>query len=568
VDISNNDQHRITYHRENAPEQEQTLMVPAGIRLDEAVAQAGYDLRKHCGGAGICGKCQIIVEHQKVLACQTVVTSDLDVLIPNTSLRVNEQDVVVPMTTHLPPLKRNGESFPPKEGNYYGSPPLEGCHNGVVVQRMGEHYGVAIDIGTTTLVAELHDFTGKLPVQIASCANPQRQFGDDVITRIQKIMENPSALIAMQQCIVGVINRMITELAEKNGITPQEISLMIVAGNTVMQSILFGIDPSPLGESPFRPPVETFPARRGNELGLIMSPEGMVEAFPIFGGFVGGDIVAGVLTLPKLLLADAPSFFLDIGTNGEIVLAHRDESRQNKLSAAATAAGPTFEGARIEHGILAVPGAIDHVNIESGTITVSTLGNQPAIGICGSGLIDAVAVLLEQGIIQPNGKFSGNQSHVELVSATQSGIGEAIILTQRDIRELQLAVGAIRAGITLLLQENNVPLETIETFYVAGGFGQSIRLSSARRIGLLPPLPAERFQFCGNTSLTGARAMLLNPNHKQTVQHIIQQSHHYELASLPQFQEVFAASMRWGEPEILSTEPNSIFHTSNVAFLH
>jgi uncharacterized 2Fe-2S/4Fe-4S cluster protein (DUF4445 family) len=392
----------------------------------------------------------------------------------------------------------------------------------------------------------LHDFTGKLPMQTVSRVNPQRRFGDDVMTRIQKCMDNSATLTAMQQLIVNAINDMTAELAELSGIVPQDIALMVVAGNTVMQSLLFGIDPSSLGKSPFRAPVETFPVCKGSEIGLTMSTEGMVEAFPIFGGFVGGDIVAGVLTCMRKSGGHTPPdefLLLDIGTNGEIVLSHRGE-----LFTAATAAGPAFEGARIEHGTIAVPGAIDRVAIESGKIAVSTIGNRPAIGICGSGLIDAVATLLDLGIILPSGRFADKKSSVELVPATESGIGEAIVLTQRDIRELQLAAGAIRAGITLLLQENNIKPGEIETFYVSGGFGQSIRLSSARRIGLLPPIPEEQFQFCGNTSLAGARAMLLNPDNAEVICRIVQQSHHCDLSSLPQFQEVFADSMRWAHP--------------------
>ena len=508
-------QHHIIFHRENAPEQVRTLAVPTGTRLDAAASQSGFDLRTHCGGAGTCGKCLVTVNRQKILACQTVIKSDLDVFVPDTSLRTNEQNVVI-QTAY-----ESAESRLPSVG-------LKG-------------FGIAVDIGTTTLAAELHDFSGTLPVQIASCANPQRKFGDDVIARIQKIMEEPSALIAMQQLIVGAINGMTAELAEKSGIVPQEISIMVVAGNTAMQSILFGIDPSSLGESPFHAPVSEFSARRGSGIGLNLSAEGTVEALPIFGGFVGGDTVAGVLTLPALQSSPVPRFFLDIGTNGEIVLAHR-----GKLFTAATAAGPAFEGAKIEHGMLALPGAIDRVQAESGKMTVTTIGNKPAAGICGSGLIDAVAALLEQGVIQPTGRFTGKQSHFELVPASESGIGTAIVLTQRDIRELQLAAGAIRAGITLLLQENEVPTESLETFYVAGGFGQSIQLASARRIGLLPALPAERFQFCGNNSLACARAVLLNPENGEVVRRIVQQSHHCELAMLPKFQEVFAESMRLG----------------------
>jgi len=508
-------QHRITFHWENSRKQERTLTVPAGTRFSEAAAQAGFDLRTHCGGAGTCGKCQVVVNHQKILACQTTVESDIDVLVPESSLRMGEENIVVQTMSESAIC----------------------CLPSAVLKG----YGIAADIGTTTLAAELHDFSGKLPVQMATRANPQRKFGDDVIARIQRVMEEPAMLTAMQQLTVGTINEMIAELTEKMGIVPQDVSVVVASGNTVMQSLLFGIDPSSLGTSPFHAPVQNFPAIRGSEIGLTISAEGTIEALPIFGGFVGGDIVAGVLVLPPLQSSTVPRFLLDIGTNGEIVLAHLGE-----LFTAATAAGPAFEGAKIEHGTLAVPGAIDHVEVKSGKIVVSTIGNRPPVGICGSGLIDAVAVLLEQGIIQPNGRFAEKKSQFELVPAAESGIGEAIVLTQRDIRELQLAAGAIRAGITLLLQENDVLPEEIETFYVSGGFGQSIRLSSARQIGLLPPIPSERFVFCGNTSLAGARAMLLNPDSNEIVRRIVEQSHHCELASLPQFQEIFAGAMQLG----------------------
>ena len=512
--------HRIAFRRKHDSEQEQVISVPAGMRLNEALVQAGVPLRTHCGGAGTCGKCQVVINDQNVLACQTTVESDLDVVVPDASLRIDEQNVIVQTKTSPRILARS-------------------TRNGGKGMT-GHRYGMAVDIGTTMLAAELHDFMGHFPVQTASRINPQRQFGDDVMTRIQKIMENPSALTAMQQLVTGAINEMVVELTEESGLVPHDITIMVVAGNTTMQSILFGIDPTPLGESPFHAPVNEFPPCRGRNIGLTMNTGGTVEALPIFGGFVGGDIVAGVLTLLALQSSMTPKFLLDIGTNGEIVLAH-----QGELFTAATAAGPAFEGATIEFGTLAVPGAIERVEMTSGNITVSTIGDKPAVGIGGSGLIDAVAVLLEQKIILPNGRFAEKQSYVELVSAAESGIGEAILLTQKDIRELQLASGAIRAGVTLLLRENNVLLEEIETFYVAGGFGQSIRLSSARRIGLLPALPSDRFEFCGNTSLAGARRMLLNPENAAVVRRFVQQSHHYELATLPQFQEVFAKSMRW-----------------------
>jgi len=473
----------------------------------------------------------VIVDHQKVLACQTIVQSDLDILIPNASLRMDEKNIVVQMADGR---RQTADS------SRGATAPLASAAVCRLPSAVLKDYGIALDIGTTTLAAELYDFPGKLPVQTAVRANPQRKFGDDVVVRIQRVMDDPATLTAMQQLLVGAVNEMIAELTEKMGIIPQNILAMVASGNTVMQSLLFGIDPSSLGTSPFHAPVQHFPTIRGGEIGLTMSPEGTIRALPIFGGFVGGDIVAGVLTLPPLQSSAAPRFLLDIGTNGEIVLAHRGE-----LFVAATAAGPAFEGAKIEQGTLAVPGAVDHVEVQSGKIMVSTIGNLPPVGICGSGLIDAVAVLLEQGIIQPNGRFTGKESHFELVSTRASGIGEPLILTQRDIREVQLAAGAIRAGITLLLQENSVLPEEIETFYVSGGFGQSIRLSSARQIGLLPSIPSGRFVFCGNTSLAGARAVLLNPGSDEIVRRIVQQSRHCELATLPQFQQVFTESMRF-----------------------
>ena len=512
-------QYRITFHRQKQPENQQTLTIPGGTCLHEAVAQASLDMRADCGGAGTCGKCQVIVNGKTILACQTIIESDLDVHIPESSLRVDEQKIVV-----------QTETFPL-------SLTLSPRGVGTVKHR----FGIAVDIGTTTLAAELHDFTGTLPMQTVARANPQRKFGDDVISRIQKIMDGTVTLHAMQQLIVGAINEMITELADKSGITPQDIPIIVASGNTVMQLLLFGIDPSPLGQSPFHSPVETFPPRRGDEIGLTMSADGIIEALPIFGGFVGGDIVAGVLTLPMLQSSDAPQLLLDIGTNGEIVLGHR-----RKLYTAATAAGPAFEGARIKHGVIAVPGAIERVEIVSDKITVSTIGNRLPIGLCGSGLIDAVAVLLEQGILNPNGRFAEKESFFELVPVAESGIGEAIVLTQRDVREVQLAVGAIRAGITLLVQKNGIMLEDIETFYVSGGFGQSIRLASASQIGLLPPLSPERFRYCGNTSLAGARAILLDSASGEWVHRIIERSCYCELAELPHFQSVFAESMRLG----------------------
>ncbi|MDR2705376.1 MAG: ASKHA domain-containing protein, partial [Planctomycetaceae bacterium] len=491
------------------------------------------------------------------LACQTVVENDLNVIVPESALRHDEKSVIVQAESFLDDQQHN------------------------VIKRTGHRFGVAVDIGTTTLVAELHGFHDPNAVWTVSRANPQRNYGDDVITRIQKVIEEPAFLAKLQQLIVGTVNEMLAELAAKAGIDVTGISLVSVAGNTVMEHLFLGLDPSPLGFAPFTAPVSEYPVCLGNDIGLKIAPDGIIETLPIFGGFVGGDIVAGVLATEihrksseqykknrkdssgTYSVTNKPCafFLIDIGTNGELVLCYNDE-----IYTAATAAGPAFEGGRIEHGMLAVPGAIDRVELqtlqsegtETGKLFVSTIGNVPPKGICGSGLIDAVSELLRCGLIKPNGQFNvkadspflrfwamnnGKPSFV-LASENVSATGEAILLTQRDIRQLQLATGAIRAGIILLLRQKNLQPEHIETFYVGGGFGSFIRPEAARRIGLLPrEVPLERIRFCGNTSLAGARLSLLDSRYRDESLLLARHVHHLELASLPDFATAYADAM-------------------------
>ncbi|MDR1964984.1 MAG: ASKHA domain-containing protein [Planctomycetaceae bacterium] len=561
----------VHFHPESNVRTPQTVHVLPGTRLTVAAAEAGFLLRTDCGGAGTCGKCKLRVNGNEQLACQITVENHLDVTIPETALRHNEKTVVV-----------QTESFLDNEQHE-------------IIKRVGHRFGVAVDIGTTTLAAELHDFSNPNTVWAVFRANPQRNYGDDVITRIQKVIEEPAFLATLQGLIVDAVNGMLAELVEKAGIAVTDISLVSVAGNTVMEHLFLGIDPSPLGFAPFIAPISEFPVCSGHDIGLNIAPNGIVETFPIFGGFVGGDIVAGVLATaihkksreqleenPKKSEKnqepsekkrnDSPpkeprSFFLiDIGTNGELVLCYNGE-----IDTAATAAGPAFEGGRIEYGMLAVPGAIDRVKLQikepngtgvptapTGELIVSTIGNQPPKGLCGSGLIDAVSELLRHGLIKPNGQFhvkadspflqywriTGDKPSFVLASDEVSGLGEAILLTQRDIRQLQLATGAIRAGIQLLLRQHGLQPSHIETFYVGGGFGSFIRPEAAQRIGLLPSeVPLEWIRFCGNTSLAGARLSLLDSRYRDESLRLSQHARHIELASLPDFANVYADAM-------------------------
>ncbi|MDR3233380.1 MAG: ASKHA domain-containing protein [Planctomycetaceae bacterium] len=527
--------HFVGFHLENEEYSFRGKYFKEGTNLKTAAERTGHKLCASCGGAGMCKKCLVIADGKEVLACQAKVEEYEKVCVPQYSLRSSGKQAVV--------VTKN----------------LLSCKQDVSESRRAQHrFGVAADIGTTTLAAELHCFSEHRfdehsEAAVASRPNPQRQFGDDVLSRIKKVMDEPAALKEMQQLVAGALNEMIAELAEKAGITPPDISLVTAAGNSVMQLLLHGIDPSPLGTAPFHPPVSEFPPRPASEVGLNIAENGILETLPLFGGFVGGDLVAGILALHNAgeiqhnageiqHNANEAVLFIDIGTNGEIVLFH-----QGRLYTAATAAGPAFEGARIEFGMQAAPGAVDSVALDGERIRVSTIKNAKAVGICGSGLIDAVAVLLGKGIIKANGKllYEGER-YFELVPAEQSGIGKAVLLTQRDVRQVQLAAGAVRTGIMLLLESAGLRGEDLKAFYIAGGFGQFINILSAQRIGLIPKeIPFERLKTCGNTSLYGARLLLLEPQYAETAKQYVAQSRSIELAALPHFAEVFADSMNF-----------------------
>ncbi|MDR2761053.1 MAG: ASKHA domain-containing protein [Planctomycetaceae bacterium] len=508
----------------------------SGTRLDVVARDAGISIRRDCGGNGNCGKCRVVIAGQIVLACQTSVDHDLIVTIPDESKK--RESIVI--QTH----------------DFIGNVP-------VAYGRDSDDFGVAIDIGTTTIVAELHAINAKsdnfeqsskaaFPI-VVSCANPQRNYGDDIISRIQRIIEESSFLAIFQTLVVRAINELIELLVEMAGINVTNITRITVAGNTAMEQIFLGIDPSSLGYFPFRSICSEFPECLGHEVGVNISDSGKIETLPIFGNFVGGDLVAGALAT-GMWSDERTTFLIDIGTNGELVLCHGGE-----FYTAATAAGPAFEGGRIECGMLAAEGAIDHVTLDESGVRVSTISDVPAIGICGSGLMDVVAEMLNNDLILSTGKFNvtikspflnrwriveGRPVFV-LVSEEDSGrANEAIVVTQKDIRQVQLAVGAIRAGIKLLLRYINLNVNDISVFYVAGGFGSFIRLESARRIGLIPmELDVERIKICGNTSLAGARMTLFDSRVAEITKSICSRAHPIDLASFSDFADIFAEQM-------------------------
>jgi uncharacterized 2Fe-2S/4Fe-4S cluster protein (DUF4445 family) len=454
-------------------------------------------------------------------------------------------------------------------------------------------FGAAFDLGTTTLVGSLVDLKTGDEVAVVSGVNPQVRIGDDVVSRIRHAGE-PGGLDDLRQAVVGEIDAIVGRLCAAANVDRRSIYEITVSGNTTMEHLLCGIDPSALGQMPFVPTFGRGLLLRAADLGVRVHSRAPVYVFPVIGGFVGGDTVGGILTT-GLADAEGPSLMVDVGTNGEIVLSH-----QGQLWAASTAAGPSFEGARISCGMRAGKGAIEKV-VLARDLRISVIGDPLAeaetaarsgdaaqasgigiqdakqrgngvrpVGLCGSGLIDLVAELLRVGIVSSAGRLlppdmlpgdlpDGIRKRIRLdpagkvefllVEAVQSGTGADLVITQRDVRELQLAAGAIRAGIRIVLRQMGLTPGDLTRVQLAGGFGSFIRRSNARQIGLLPPeLESHHIHYVGNTSLSGARWVLLSRRVRQQAEDLARRTRHVELSMDPNFQIEFGEAMLFPEP--------------------
>ena len=424
-----------------------------------------------------------------------------------------------------------------------------------------ECYGAAFDIGTTTVVGMLLDLNTGETLAVGSRLNPQTRFGDDVLTRIAYAQRGPQTLSELQAAILQTVDGLLDQMTAEAGIPRERIYEVTFAGNTTMQQLLAGIDPRWLGEVPFVPAISAGLEVDAASLGVAIHPRGRVYLLPVIGGFVGGDTVAGILAT-GLADLEGPSLLVDIGTNGEIVLV-----ADGKLSAAATAAGPAFEGARIEHGMRGTAGAIERVSVD-GQFQCEVIGNVRPSGLCGSALIDLAAELLRHGLISPEGRMRtaddlpqetaefirqrvgqhNGQLAFQLAAETETATGRAIVLTQRDVRQLQLASGAIRAGIVLLLRRAGYEPRDLKHVFLAGGFGNFLRRRNAQRMGLLPPeIDAERIRYEGNTALAGARLVALSSRARELAEALARRTEHVDLATDHGFQWTFADAMIFPE---------------------
>jgi uncharacterized 2Fe-2S/4Fe-4S cluster protein (DUF4445 family) len=382
--------------------------------------------------------------------------------------------------------------------------------------------GVAVDLGTTTLVAQLVDLGRGAVLGVESALNVQGRFGSDLMTRIEAALAGEPLGFVIREQVGGLVS----SLLDGNGVAPGRLSRVVLVGNTAMHHLFGGLDVAPLAAHPFETPSLGPLSWRAEALGWSRAAGAEVVFLPCLGGFVGSDVLAGIRAT-GLGGADGPSALCDLGTNGEIVVGAR-----GRLTCASAAAGPAFEGARISCGMRAAAGAVTAVGVTDGRLVPHVLGGGPPRGICGSGLVDAVARGLETGRIEPSGRLAGRARALD--------IGDGLALTQRDVRELQLAKGALAVGLRLLCLRAGTTSARLVRLRLAGAFGNYVSRESARRIGLFET-PLDRVSSAGNAALLGAKLALFDDDLDQ--RELRDRVVHVPLATEPGFADAFAEAM-------------------------
>ena len=504
-----------------------------------------------CGGKGTCGKCKVTVTkpyYKDVLACRTRICDGMEIIVGRKESTGTKEDSMVVLT--------NGGNVSEKFNEHVNRNIVLKEETVNESEKVESNAGTlaACDIGTTTVVCYLIDKeTGQI-ISTRSSANPQRSFGADVLSRIEAAgrieASSEPGLKIMQTQIVSLLNGFISEMLTECGRT--KVSRFSVAGNTVMCHLLMGISPEKLGKAPFMP--DEYFGREFNPLDIGIENCQTMIIFPAVSGFVGGDITAGMM---ETVNRNELTLYLDIGTNGEMALGKGD-----RYVCCATAAGPAFEGAQIELGMPASKGAVDKVWLEGRRIKYSVIGNDRPVGLCGSGLIDALAVLLKAGIIDENGTILSGQElpilfrsyvfEVEAEDAAQSTetslavhIAPGVYITQEDIRKLQLAKGAIAAGIEVLFKEYGCMPCNIDVLTFAGGFGNYIDKASAAAIGLFPQELLDKAKEVGNAAGNGAVSAALSQEAWERALEISGDMRYIELASYPHFDEMYVEHMNF-----------------------
>lgn len=490
----------------NQKGKKENLVAGNGESLLQVLRNHNYEIYSPCGGNGTCGKCKVFINGEgSVTSCLYPVTRDIEIVLPEE----REATILIDQhafTTQLPfnPGASSNLSFYP--------------------------HGVAIDIGTTTVVFYLVNLVLGSIIETRAVINPQTKYGGDVISRINYTAQYSDGLAVLQNEIISAINLQLDHFKELLGISTEDIVKITIAGNTTMLHLLLGVDPLPIALAPFTPAFIDEQNRRGADLKLFCHPEAEVKILPSISAYVGADIVAGIASI-RPLKQYQKYLFMDIGTNGEMALVTPE-----RIWCCATAAGPAFEGANISCGMSAVEGAISAFSGEE----YSVIGNYRPQGLCGSGLIDVAAHLVRNGVVTTDGIL---EKDFIIVPAGESISGKEIVLTQQDIREVQLAKSAIRAGVNILLNKASLTFEDIDVLYLAGGFGNYIDTNNAITIGMLPSEMKNKIISLGNTSGTGALLALKSLAFDDVVNQIRDKTIYVELSNEDDFTLDFVMNM-------------------------
>jgi uncharacterized 2Fe-2S/4Fe-4S cluster protein (DUF4445 family) len=580
------------------------VRVPLGVTLFDAASWNGIAIDSTCGGHGTCKKCRIRFKADPPaptsldtraytgeeirdgwrLACRTAATTDADVEVPPLTTRPKAATVGVGRQVILRPAvrKRFLELAEPSladqatdlERVLAAIADLAEKADLAVLRTLGRTlrdadfkvtavvsddtliavepgdttrraFGLAFDLGTTTVVATLLDLSTGTPVSVASMLNKQQPFGADVITRISATMLDPAAAAKLRQLAADTLAELATAVCEEGGVRREEVYEVALAGNATMVHLVLGFDPEAVGVAPFIMAARLLPEVRASDLGVPAHPQARAVVFPAFGAYVGGDITAGLLASgmdrdPRVRL------FIDIGTNCEIVLGGRDW-----LTATAAPAGPAFEGASIRCGMRAADGAIEAVTVTAdGDLKLTVIGDTKPAGLCGSGLVDAVAALADAGLLDGSGRFvpeAAARSIAPALAGRLTMIGKervfylsgSVYLSQRDIRELQFAKAAIATGWRILLEDAGLTAEDVKQVLLAGSFGSYLSPKSAIRIGLVPDIGTRRIIAAGNVAGEGAKMALLSVRDRAAALALLEEVTYVELSDRPDFNDRF-----------------------------
>jgi len=477
---------------------DRTLTAQTGDNLLGFLQKWGMAPDAPCGGHGTCGKCKVTVNGEEKLACQLFIDRDMEVLLP--------ADTKTDILTESVHVESGADGF---------------CD-----------YAAAFDIGTTTVVCYLLDGHTGEEVAKASCVNPQTKYGADVISRIQYAMAGEGKTLSA--VIKEALETLIREVCAQVDIDPERIGVVSIVGNTAMHHLMLEIDPKPLTVPPYMPSVSHALVLEGRDL-LSCCPDAQIRILPNIAGFVGADTV-GCMVATRFDQLEELTLMIDIGTNGEMVLGNK-----NRRIACSTAAGPAFEGAKIQCGMRGAVGAVDHVALNGEDLSWTVIGGGKAIGLCGSGLLDFVACLLAREDISESGRMTcGSEYTLE---------GTPVFLSQKDVREVQLAKAAIRAGIELMCKTLGVTPEQIRKVYLAGAFGNYLDPNSACAIGMIPAVLKERIEPIGNAAGAGSRLCAVSAAEFEYSKNLADHTEFLELASMSEFNDCYVDCLMFEEEE-------------------